>query len=58
MIVEVEVDSLSQLKAVLAEKPDIVLLDNMPIEQLRAAVELRNAQAPGGRASSESALVP
>jgi nicotinate-nucleotide pyrophosphorylase (carboxylating) len=47
MIVEVEVDSLSQLKAVLAEKPDIVLLDNMPIEQLRAAVELRNAQAPG-----------
>jgi nicotinate-nucleotide pyrophosphorylase (carboxylating) len=46
MIVEVEVDSLAQLIAVLAEQPDIVLLDNMPVEQLRDAVALRNASAP------------
>jgi nicotinate-nucleotide pyrophosphorylase (carboxylating) len=46
LIVEVEVDSLAQLEAVLPERPDIVLLDNMSIEQLREAVALRNSQAP------------
>jgi nicotinate-nucleotide pyrophosphorylase (carboxylating) len=46
MIVEVEVDSLSQLESALAAQPDIVLLDNMTVEQLREAVALRNAQAP------------
>jgi nicotinate-nucleotide pyrophosphorylase (carboxylating) len=47
MIVEIEVDSLEQLSAVLPERPDIVLLDNMTIEQLASAVELRNQAAPG-----------
>jgi nicotinate-nucleotide pyrophosphorylase (carboxylating) len=46
MIVEVEVDSLAQLEQVLPERPDIVLLDNMSLENLRWAVELRNAHAP------------
>jgi nicotinate-nucleotide pyrophosphorylase (carboxylating) len=46
MIVEVEVDSLAQLKSALAGLPDIVLLDNMTVEQLREAVELRDACAP------------
>lgn len=46
MIVEVEVDSLSQLEAALGAQPDIVLLDNMTVEQLREAVALRNASAP------------
>src|SRR5262249_30385632 len=46
MIVEVEVDSLAQLEEVLPEKPDIVLLDNMPLESLRQAVAMRNARAP------------
>jgi nicotinate-nucleotide pyrophosphorylase (carboxylating) len=46
MIVEVEVDSLAQLRAALAESPDIVLLDNMAVEQLREAVALRDACAP------------
>jgi len=46
MIVEVEVDSLEQLEAVLPCGPDIVLLDNMPPEQLVRAVGLRNAVAP------------
>jgi len=42
MIVEVEVDSLDQLRAVLPERPDIVLLDNMPPNVLREAVRLRD----------------
>ncbi len=46
MIVEIEVDSLSQLESVLCENPDIVLLDNMSPEELREAVSLRNRLAP------------
>jgi nicotinate-nucleotide pyrophosphorylase (carboxylating) len=45
MIVEVEVDSLAQLKSALAEQPNIVLLDNMSVEELRKAVALRGAIA-------------
>jgi nicotinate-nucleotide pyrophosphorylase (carboxylating) len=47
LLVEVEVDSLEQLAAVLPERPDIVLLDNMTVDQLRAAVAARNQTAPG-----------
>ncbi len=47
MIVEVEVDSLEQLAAVLPERPEIVLLDNMTVDQLRLAVALRDERAPG-----------
>ncbi len=42
-IVEVEVDSLEQLRDVLPVGPDIVLLDNFPLEQLSEAVAIRNA---------------
>lgn len=42
-IVEVEVDSLAQLQAVLPAMPDIVLLDNMTPLQLRACVAARDA---------------
>ena len=45
--VEIEVDTLDQLRAVLPTGPDIVLLDNMAPDQLRDAVALRNAAAPG-----------
>lgn len=45
-IIEVEVDHLSQLQEVLPEKPDLVLLDNMSCEELKAAVELRDKLAP------------
>jgi nicotinate-nucleotide pyrophosphorylase (carboxylating) len=44
--VEVEVDSLEQLEQALAVRPEIVLLDNMPPDQLRAAVARRNVVAP------------
>jgi nicotinate-nucleotide pyrophosphorylase (carboxylating) len=46
LIVEVEVDTLAQLAAALAELPDIILLDNMSLDQLRAAVELRDKGGP------------
>lgn len=45
--VEVEVDSLEQLDRVLPAKPEIVLLDNMNCETMRAAVAKRNAASPG-----------
>jgi nicotinate-nucleotide pyrophosphorylase (carboxylating) len=44
--IEVEVDSLDQLERVLDTGVDIVLLDNMTVEQLRQAVELRQQVAP------------
>jgi nicotinate-nucleotide pyrophosphorylase (carboxylating) len=47
MIVEVEVDRLDQLESVLQAAPDIVLLDNMSMVDLRASVAMRDAAAPG-----------
>jgi nicotinate-nucleotide pyrophosphorylase (carboxylating) len=44
--VEIEVDTLAQLDQALACRPDIVLLDNMSPDQLRAAVRRRNEVAP------------
>ncbi len=46
LLVEVEVDTLGQLREVLAAQPDIVLLDNMPPDVLRQAVALRDSLAP------------
>ena len=42
-IVEIEVDSLDQFRDVIETTPDIVLLDNFTIEQLREAVAIRDA---------------
>jgi nicotinate-nucleotide pyrophosphorylase (carboxylating) len=47
--VEVEVDDLEQLRALLQCEPgliDYVLLDNMPVGRLREAVAMRDEQAP------------
>jgi nicotinate-nucleotide pyrophosphorylase (carboxylating) len=38
----VEVDTLEQFDLALAAQPDIVLLDNMPVETLREAVARRD----------------
>ncbi|MEQ8790606.1 MAG: carboxylating nicotinate-nucleotide diphosphorylase [Pirellulaceae bacterium] len=46
VILEVEVDTLDQLRDVLPAAPDIVLLDNMSPHQLRQAVALRDELAP------------
>ncbi|MEV0360550.1 carboxylating nicotinate-nucleotide diphosphorylase [Nocardia sp. NPDC050697] len=53
---EVEVDSLEQLDAVLAENPELVLLDNFPLWQTQAAVQRRNATAPGTELESSGGL--
>jgi nicotinate-nucleotide pyrophosphorylase (carboxylating) len=44
--VEVEVDTLEQLREVLPVKPEIVLLDNMGPALLRQAVAIRNEMSP------------
>lgn len=46
MIVEVEVDTVEQLREVLDAEPDMVLLDNMSTEQMSLCVEIRNTTAP------------
>jgi len=46
LIIEVEIDRLQQLDDVLAAGPDIILLDNLSLDDLRAAVARRNAVAP------------
>jgi len=40
MRVECEVDSLAQLKEALAEAPDVIMLDNFSLDDLRAAVAM------------------
>jgi nicotinate-nucleotide pyrophosphorylase (carboxylating) len=44
---EIEVDNLTQLDVALTVNPDIVLLDNMNLADMREAVRRRNAVAPG-----------
>jgi len=47
--VEVEVDRIEQMEALLQLKPgliDFILLDNMPLDRLREAVGLRDRKAP------------
>jgi len=50
--IEVEVDTLAQLEKALLHKPDIILLDNMGIEDMRRAVAMTNnlaiLEASGG----------
>ncbi len=46
LVLQIEVDDLAQLKAVLPASPDAVLLDNFSLDDLRQAVSLRNASAP------------
>lgn len=43
--VEIEVDTLDQLRAVLPFSPDVVLLDNMSLDELREAVALAKGKA-------------
>lgn len=47
--IEVEVDSLQQFEEALGATPDIVLLDNFSLTDLRAAVARRNEDAPDVR---------
>jgi nicotinate-nucleotide pyrophosphorylase (carboxylating) len=45
--IEIEVDSLDQLRDALHAKPEIILLDNMNPDMLREAVAIRDASCPG-----------
>lgn len=45
-IVEVEVDSLAQLADVLPAGPDIVLVDNFVVDEIREAVRMRDEVSP------------
>ncbi|HTQ18434.1 carboxylating nicotinate-nucleotide diphosphorylase [Mycobacterium sp.] len=53
---EVEVDSLEQLDEVLAEKPELILLDNFPVWQTQMAVQRRDSRAPGVLLESSGGL--
>lgn len=45
-IVEIEVDSIDQLRDVLPVGPDIILIDNFDLDDIRVAVDLRDALNP------------
>ena len=46
--IEIEADTLEQTERLLGMKGiDVILLDNMPTDRMRRAVELRDAKAPG-----------
>ncbi|RAU99734.1 carboxylating nicotinate-nucleotide diphosphorylase [Mycolicibacter senuensis] len=53
---EVEVDSLEQFDEVLAEGPELVLLDNFPVWQTQTAVQRRDSRAPGVLLESSGGL--
>lgn len=53
---EVEVDSLEQLDAVLAQNVELVLLDNFPLWQTQMAVQRRNTNAPQTKLESSGGL--
>lgn len=56
LAVEVEVDTLDQLEPALAARADIVLLDNMTPDQMRAAVARRDAVSPGTRLEASGGI--
>ncbi|WP_182357526.1 carboxylating nicotinate-nucleotide diphosphorylase [Tomitella gaofuii] len=53
---EVEVDTLEQLDAVLAERAELVLLDNFPVWQTQIAVQRRDGASPETRLESSGGL--
>jgi nicotinate-nucleotide pyrophosphorylase (carboxylating) len=53
---EVEVDSLEQLDEILAEDPELVLLDNFPVWQTQIAVQRRDTRAPDTKLESSGGL--
>ncbi|MBM3244763.1 MAG: carboxylating nicotinate-nucleotide diphosphorylase [Candidatus Omnitrophica bacterium] len=47
MALEVEADNLSEFKKALRMKPDIIMLDNMIISDIKKAVAIRDSLSPG-----------
>ena len=54
--IEVEVDTLEQLRDALSGGPEIVLLDNMDLPTLREAIRLRDAVAPETRLEASGGI--
>ena len=54
--IEVEVDTLEQLRDALTGGPEIVLLDNMDLPTLREAVRLRDTVAPATRLEASGGI--
>jgi nicotinate-nucleotide pyrophosphorylase (carboxylating) len=50
--IEVEVKNLREFKEVLKLKPDIIMLDNMSIKDMKKAVSIRNSQTPSAEGGS------
>ncbi len=46
ILIEIEVTTMRQLREAFTAKPDIILLDNMSLQDLRTCVELRDREAP------------
>jgi len=44
--IEIEVETIRELQLALLEKPDIIMLDNMSLKQIKRCVDLRNASYP------------
>jgi nicotinate-nucleotide pyrophosphorylase (carboxylating) len=45
-LIEIEVENLQEVKAALEAKPDVIMLDNMRLADIRKAVRLRKARRP------------
>jgi nicotinate-nucleotide pyrophosphorylase (carboxylating) len=54
--IEIEVDKMEQLDVALEHKPDVILLDNMSLEQLREAVRRRDRLAPSLRLEASGGI--
>ena len=52
--VEIEARNLREFKEALRAKPDIIMLDNMPVKNIKEAVALRNASSRAGRPRLEA----
>jgi nicotinate-nucleotide pyrophosphorylase (carboxylating) len=47
LAIEVETETLAQVAEAITQRADIIMLDNMPVELMRTAVQIIRAQAPG-----------
>lgn len=56
VVCEVEVDTLAQLDEVLAERTELVLLDNFPVWQTQVAVQRRDAVSPRSELEASGGL--
>lgn len=58
LVVEIEIDAIADLESVLEAGPDIVLLDNMQLADLAAAVAIRDRVRPGTPLEASGGIRP